>query len=179
MFSTRQLSSHSLLITVLLNSEKQIGLFFCGGALLTDGKHHFENRLQKQLDLLILGPLTDWLRPDGPSVKYKRWFPFAASCSFSVTTFLPRSSVDEYMSRGSSSSSETSRFSLLWLQLAEGGWRRASSSASPRPSTGITCGTVYGWRTARVPEFRFRERLSPSRIQWWLFASDILDIFIS
>lgn len=61
---------------------------------------------------------------------------------FSIRTFLPRSSIDEYMSEESSSSSETSRLSLLWLQLADGGWRRASSRASPRASRWITCRRV-------------------------------------
>ncbi len=62
------------------------------------------------------------------------------TCLCIILTFLPRSSVDEWTHTESSSSSMLTRLALPWLQVVHGGLWRAERRASPRLSTGITCG---------------------------------------
>lgn len=116
------------------NSEEQIGpLCICFAARQKKPDFgHFANRLS-----------TSWQTENPPpTTPVCHHTESGRKLSFLATTFLLRSSVDKHMSEESSSSSETSRLSLLWLQLMGGGWRRASRRTSPRPSRGITCRRV-------------------------------------
>lgn len=63
-------------------------------------------------------------------------------CHHVTLTFFPRSSVDEYIQVESSSSSKLTRLPVRWLPVVHGGLWRTARRASPRLSTGITCGQI-------------------------------------